>query len=188
MDDLDFEVSYWGDCTNTFDEDQKHYVYARYMGLSRDGYSFDLNHKTVVDIGGGPTSMLLKCLRLGEGCTVVDPISYPAWTQLRYEAKGVKVIQSRGEDFTPDQVYDEAWIYNCLQHTEDPARILKNALSCSRLVRLFEWIDIPPHAGHPVELTEPFLNETLGTIGQTVQLAHTGCFGKAYYAIVKGVV
>ena len=31
--DLKFESEYWGDCTNTFDEDQKHYIYAKYLQL-----------------------------------------------------------------------------------------------------------------------------------------------------------
>ena len=57
---MSFESEYWGDCCNTYDEDQKHYVYAKYMGLMAVGYSFSMSGKSVVDIGGGPTSMLLK--------------------------------------------------------------------------------------------------------------------------------
>jgi len=36
-----FEKDYWGNCANTFDEDQKHYVYAHYMELTQIHYSFD---------------------------------------------------------------------------------------------------------------------------------------------------
>ena len=74
-----FEKDYWGDCTNTFDEDQKHYVYSKLMGITRVGYSFEVDNKRILDIGGGPTSMLLKTLHLQEGL-VIDPIKYPAWT------------------------------------------------------------------------------------------------------------
>jgi hypothetical protein len=49
---LDVKAAYWGDCTNTFDEEQKHYVYARYMGLGRKHYSFDAQGRRVLDIGG----------------------------------------------------------------------------------------------------------------------------------------
>ena len=34
MEDLEFEMSFWGDCTNTFGEDQKHYIYGNLMGLT----------------------------------------------------------------------------------------------------------------------------------------------------------
>jgi len=83
---MSFESEYWGDCCNTYDEDQKHYVYAQYMGLDRQGYSFNVHGKSIIDIGGGPTSMLLKTTNLKKGL-VVDPLLYPEWTYARYAAK-----------------------------------------------------------------------------------------------------
>jgi len=184
MGDYKFEIEYWGDCCNTFDEDQKHYVYAKYMGLDRKGYSFDVHGKSIIDIGGGPTSMLLKTVNLGDRATVIDPIKYPDWTYDRYEAKGIKAIVMKGEDpviahFAKE--YDEAWIYNCLQHTDDPEKIIKNALSAANELRLFEWIDIPAHEGHPIELTKSNLDKWIGKEGKTIRLAESGCFGNAYY-------
>jgi len=96
MNDHAFEQAYWGDCTNTFDEDQKHYVYAHYMGITRLHWSFQVENKRIIDIGGGPTSMLLKCQDLQEGL-VVDPIAYPEWTRQRYAVKNIRVIQAPGE-------------------------------------------------------------------------------------------
>ena len=63
----EFEKEYWGNCANTFDEDQKHYVYAKFMELPRMHYSFDAKGKRILDIGGGPSSMLLKCINLAKG-------------------------------------------------------------------------------------------------------------------------
>ncbi len=40
MQDFAFEKSYWGDCCNTFEEDIKHYTYARLMGLTQHRWSF----------------------------------------------------------------------------------------------------------------------------------------------------
>ena len=46
MDDhLKFEKEYWGNCANTFDEDQKHYVYAKFMEIPCNHYSFDVDIK-----------------------------------------------------------------------------------------------------------------------------------------------
>ena len=188
MNDYAFESNYWGDCCNTFDEDQKHYVYAKYMGLTRNGYSFDATGKSIIDIGGGPTSILLKTINLGTRATVIDPLKYPDWTYARYAAKGITPIIMRGEDLILKHFaggYDEAWIYNCLQHTDDPEMIIKNALNASDTLRIFEWVEIPPHDGNPIELTKEKLDSWIGSEGSVVQLAESGCYGKAYFNIHK---
>jgi hypothetical protein len=190
MSDYTFESEYWGDCCNTFDEDQKHYVYARYMGLKQVGYSFDVEGKTILDIGGGPTSMLLKTINLGGG-VVIDPLKYPDWTYQRYKAKGIDYEIKRGEDVY-EEGFDECWIYNCLQHTDDPQQIIKNALKAAKVLRIFEWVDIPPHDGHPIELTKYKVDKwivngserSLYSYGHTQQLAESGCYGNAYFNIV----
>lgn len=189
MDDYEFEKQYWGNCTNTFDEEQKHYVYARYMNIPIDRYSFDANGKRIIDIGGGPASMLLKCNNLKEG-KVVDPIDYPEWTKLRYAAHNITCSVARGEDVT-DTNWDEAWIYNCLQHADDPKLIIQNALNAASTVRIFEWINIPAHEGHPHELTEKFFKDCFGgTVNfgyGTVTLAEQGCYGEAFYGVFTKV-
>lgn len=187
MDEYEFEKDYWGDCCNTFDEDQKHYVYAKFMGLDREHFSFNVHDKKILDIGGGPSSMLLKCKNLIQGC-VVDPIPYPEWTTLRYKIKNIDVVVARGEDIDePEKIWDEVWIYNCLQHTDDPKLIIENAKRVGKMLRIFEWIDVPPHDGHPIELTKEFLDSCidLPDLSGTVTLAEQGCFGKAYYGWFK---
>lgn len=178
-----FEKQYWGDCTNTFDEDQKHYIYAKYMGLKRMRYSFDLENKRIIDIGGGPTSILLKGMNLKEGL-VCDPLEYPEWTKMRYKHKNISVKVIRGEDIN-ELNWDESWIYNCLQHSDDPAKIIKNALNSAKCFRIFEWINVKPHEGHPQMLTKEFLDQCIGKKGNIVQLSESGCFGTAYYNIVN---
>jgi hypothetical protein len=181
--DYEFEQNYWGDCTNTFDEDQKHYVYAKYMGLQQQHYSFNANNKRIIDIGGGPTSMLLKCTNLKQGL-VVDPIMYPTWTRQRYSIKNIGVQVKPGEELT-EQGWDEVWIYNCMQHAEDPALIIANAFKAAPILRLFEWIDIPAHEGHPWELTEENLTTWIGSKGQIVTLQEHGCYGRAFAGVFK---
>lgn len=180
-DDYEFEKEYWGDCCNTFDEDQKHYVYGELMGLQRNHYSFYVGEKRILDIGGGPSSMLLKVADLKEGL-VVDPIKYPKWTTARYKMKNIKVNVDVGEN-VDESGWDEVWIYNCMQHAIDPQKIIDNAKRAAPVLRLFEWVDIPAHDGHPHELTEQNLNEWIGQKGKTIHLAKSGCFGKAYYGV-----
>lgn len=180
-DEHDFERSYWGDCCNTFDEDQKHYVYAKYMGLEQVHFSFNVHGRSILDIGGGPTSMLLKTINMPRG-KVIDPIDYPQWTKDRYRIKNIDVQVSPGEEMN-ESGWDEVWIYNCLQHAEDPGLIISKARKASKVLRIFEWVDIPAHEGHPHELTEATLNAWIGEQGKVVHLSEQGCFGKAYYGV-----
>ncbi len=187
----EFERAYWGDCTNTFDEEQKHYVYAELMGITRSHFSFDVRGARVLDIGGGPVSMLLKASNLGASM-VIDPLmnSYPEWVRQRYATKGISALSMKGEDIRGEPPYalDEVWIYNVLQHVEDPAKIIGNARAVARKVRLVEWIDVPAHEGHPHELTQAALDEWSGWKGRTKTLAERGCFGTVYFSVFRGAV
>lgn len=177
--DLEFEKKFWGDCCNTFGEDLKHFVYGRLMGLEREYYSFNTYNKSILDIGGGPTSMLLKTFNLKKGL-VIDPIQYPSWTVERYRCRNIDVKVMSGEDIN-ETGWDEVWIYNCLQHTEDPEKIISNAKRSAKVLRFFEWINIPAHEGHPHQLTQSYLEKCIGQKGKTIYLSESECFGEAFY-------
>lgn len=139
----------------------------------------------MIDIGGGPVSMLLKCVNLGVGI-VVDPLvdRFPEWVVGRYEARDIRIIPWAGEsDELGERIFTEAWIYNVLQHTIDPERVVANARRAAKVVRLFEWIDIPPYEGHPHMLTEADLSCWLGGPGHVQELAEGGCFGRSFSGV-----
>lgn len=114
--------------------------------------------------------MLLKC-HSGGRRVVVDPCHYPEWVKARYDIAGIEYFVEAGEHIdqvaaiTEGERFDEAWIYNVLQHTYDPKRIIHHARTFARKVRIFEWIDIPAHPGHPQELKANLLAEWLGGFG-----------------------
>lgn len=194
-----FESSWWGNCVNTFAEETKQITYAHRMGLHNisDGAHwpyYNLEGKSVLDIGGGPTSILLKC-HSGGRRTVVDPCSYPAWVRTRYDVAGIEYIVEAGEhlhhlrSIAEGARFDEAWIYNVLQHTDDPALIIGHARTYARKVRIFEWIDIPPHPGHPQELTKDLLEQWLngsGTVEDFRGRGENGCDQIAFYGAFDG--
>lgn len=185
-----FEKEWWGDCLNTFGEEEKQIVYAERMGLKifhdgRSPYNFDLGGVSVLDIGGGPVSILLKCKNVTG--TVMDPCSYPDWVAKRYEQAGIEYMRERGETIIlPQRLFDEVWIYNVLQHVDDPARVIKNARSCSKVLRIFEWIENGISEGHPHNLTEKELNKWLGGAGKVMQCNYPTCKGSAYFGVFKG--
>lgn len=184
----EFEREWWGNCANTFQEELKQTVYADRMGLEAVQWAgkwpaYDMQDKKILDIGGGPVSMLLKCENLGGG-VVIDPCPYPSWTSFRYDEAGIRRFENKGEEFFPslENAFDEVWIYNVLQHVEDPEQIIANAKRYAPKVRLFEWIDIPPHEGHPHELSSYNLAKWLGVPGNVEDLNESGCVGRAFYA------
>ncbi len=146
-----------------------------------------VSSKTVIDIGCGPFSLLQR-IPVKEG-TALDPIYYNEYEVL-YQCNGIKRLIKCGEDLSvSDGTFDEAWIYNCLQHVKDPVKIIENAMKISSTVRMFEWIGIPPYEGHLHELTvdllsTPFKASGWNTLVETTGfLNHSGLNGSYYMAI-----
>jgi hypothetical protein len=152
------------------DEDIKQFLYAKAMGIPKcNQYEFTMNGKRILDIGGGPSSMLLKVKDHG-GSKVVDPIEWPSWTIDRYHSHNIEVDIKTGED-VDETGWDEVWIYNCLQHVIDPQEIIKNAKKAAPVLRIFEWLDIPAHDGHPHELKKELLDEWIGQPGNITKVS-----------------
>lgn len=183
------ETAWWQDCANTFHEEQKQLAYASRMGLRADWTGahppeFNIGGRSVIDIGGGPVSLLLKCVNRG-GCAVIDPAGFPGWVSARYEQCGIMFWNGKAEEIDVEGMahFDEAWIYNVLQHVEDPALVLRNAMSVASVVRLFEWVDQEPRPGHPNLLTRELLDEWIDSSGFVAHVDDNGAVGRAYYGV-----
>jgi 2-polyprenyl-3-methyl-5-hydroxy-6-metoxy-1,4-benzoquinol methylase len=190
----EWERQWWSNCGNTLWEDVKQMALAPYLGLkiipnAYTNYRIPLNGESVLDIGGGPSSLLLKCENVRG--TVVDPCDYPEWVSMRYEEVGIGYLQMRGEDIpilaqAKGDGWDEVWIYNVLQHVQNPELVIKNALRVGKLIRIFEWINTGIVPGHPHSFSREQLEGWLGGQGQVVKLSSNGLFGTAFYGIFKG--
>lgn len=189
-----WEGKWHGDCTlSSYMEESKQIIYAKKMGLTAlselGQYPvYDLQNKNICDIGSGPYSLLIKSKNLGQ-CYAVDPCpSYPEWVSARYACKGINFLRIKGEDINPEDFKDteEVFIYNCLQHTDNPKQIIDNAKKIGKIIRLFEWLETGVNEGHLHNLHENEMNEWLGGIGKTEQLNESGCHGLSYYGIFKG--
>ena len=181
----ELERDWWSTCTTTFGEEAKQLTYAHKMGLinePRGGHwpVYDMQGRSVLDIGGGPVSMLLKCVNLG-GAVVVDPCPYPDWVTARYEAAGIELVAGGGEDFRDERVFDEALLYNCAQHVIDPELIIATAKRQALTLRIFEWIETPSSLGHLHTLHADDLNRWIGGTGTVGMVDENGAVGLAYF-------
>jgi SAM-dependent methyltransferase len=170
------EAKYWqGPLKNCYDrvafeEVLKQSMYSREMGLL-DDYGdvygdFDLSGKSVIDIGAGPWSMLLRSYN-AKWRIAVDPIDWPPSVRRRYAAYKIEFLQKGGEDVGNLLVADEVWLYNCLQHVTDPMLVLENAKKICKKIRIFEWLYIPTDICHPHFLTPELLFKGLkGTVAE----------------------
>lgn len=201
----EWEREWHGNCINSFHEEEKQLVYAEKMGLIRTPtpktpYNFDLEGKSILDIGGGAYSILLKCVNFSGDTSIIDPLmdKYPNWVRARYDTLGIGYLGCMGgEDiltyetgdgvklFEPAQ-FDEVWIYNVLEHVIDPKKIIDNALELGKVLRIFEWVETRTNIGHPHSLKKTELDAWLGGEGKVEEIDHDGAVGKCYYGIFKG--
>lgn len=171
------EAEYWGNCLGmrVWGEFTKQEQYGREMGLFAeygDGHGeLEMSDKTVLDIGGGPVSMTLRCLNAAK-LVVVDPLEWPQSVMRRYHNYGIRCVRSAAEDLPDDGRFDEVWMYNVLQHVDDPRLVLANAIkhvAAGGVFRIFEWLDIPADKCHPHVLTSEMLSSSLAGM-KTVQM------------------
>ena len=188
-----WELRWWNKCANTYSEEMKQLLFADRMGLVRvpdekTPYRFDMEEKSVLDIGGGPVSLLLKCVRVRG--TVIDPLEFPNWVMERYKSAGISFERMKAEDMNIEERFDECWIYNCLQHVEDPCKIIEKARKIAKLIRIFEWLGTLNNVeGHPSSLYEECLNQWLRGEGKVEQFSgKDGCIGKGYYGVFPCVM
>jgi len=186
-----WEAEWHGNCVNSLGEEYKQIAYAKRMGLKafhngKSPFNFDLNGASILDIGGGPYSLLLKCENFRTGM-VLDPGEYPEWVWDRYKAAKIFSRRGKAEEYLSTVGnFDEVWIYNCLQHTEDPEKIVSEARKIAKIIRIFEWIETGVADGHLHNLTEAKLNEWLGGTGKIENMNENTARGLCYYGIFLG--
>lgn len=164
------EAHFWGNCLNlnTWHEFVKQEMYGREMQLITDygaNGEYDMQGTSVLDIGGGPVSMTLRCFNASR-LIVADPMKWPDAVFRRYRNYGIEYVRCAGENLAEARIelVDEVWICNVLQHVTDPKVVLAEARHCLKLggcLRIFEWLNIPVDECHPNVLTPKLLSDGL---------------------------
>ena len=180
-----WEANWWGDCLNTYGEETKQFEYAPKMGLEvlsdSQGKFFLIGGVSVLDVGGGPISLLLKCRDRGRSI-VIDPCNYPPWITRRYKEGDIEYKRTKAEAMSFDEIFDEVWLYNVLQHVDSLEGTVRGCQKYGKIIRVFEWLEIGVAPGHPHNLLEEELNDLFHGEGKVVPAQR----GKEYYGIFLG--
>jgi hypothetical protein len=158
------------------------------MGLKWENNGFiNLQGKSVLDIGGGPVSLLLKTHN-SKVRTVVDPCHFPNWVNSRYNCAGVLFRSLKGEQILDwiEFNFDEVWMYNVLLHVQDPVKVINNAKAKSKIIRVVEYIHTEIQPGHPHTFTPKQLDEYFGGIGDIDNNPPSPVNSPIWYGVFKG--
>jgi len=115
--------------------------YFEYLGIDKD-----LKGKKIMEIGPGRISGLLFCENYSKSY-IIEPTEYEDIDYL-YEGKNLEIIKKTVEETDLPEV-DEVWIFNLLQHVQNPDLLVSKCKEVSKIIRFFEPIDLPTNLEHP---------------------------------------
>lgn len=132
---------------DTVDNSYEHYkkayeYYFKYLGMDKD-----LDGRSVVEIGPGRIAGLLFCKNYGNSY-VLEPTEYDGIAHLYAHKPNLTRIGRRAEDWVFPNV-DEVWLFNVLQHVQDPDILIAKCKEASKVIRFFEPVDLPTNLEHP---------------------------------------
>ncbi len=167
------EMSY-----NHFREAYKHYF--KWLDINPD-----LSGKSVIEIGPGRIAALLFCDN-HKLSYVLEPTEYDGIAHL-YDKENLLVIKKTAEEWDFPNV-DEIWLFNLLQHVQDPDLLIKKCKESAKVIRFFEPVDLPTNLEHPFTFS---MDDFKGYFGDCVKeyAANQGIKGfhgaKCAYGVYK---
>lgn len=107
----------------------------------------DLGGKSVIEIGPGRIAGLLFCNNYAKSY-VLEPTEYEGIDHLYSGLHKLEVIKKTAEEWDFPQV-DEVWLFNLLQHVQDPDLLIEKCKKAAKVIRFFEPVDLPTNLEHP---------------------------------------
>jgi len=168
------ESEYWQIFTAEAETLKQQEQYMEALYIKHDYYhapdtSLNMSNLKALDVGGGPVSILLRTNKLRgnqhsgiDVGVVIDPLIITEHQKLRYKYYGLNFIQDQAENinkyFLEKGYFDECFIYNCLQHVENPLKILDRISFVSKKIRIAEPLYIPKDKLHIHTFDENYFN------------------------------
>jgi hypothetical protein len=124
--------------------------YFKYVGLGND-----LQGKKIIEIGPAHIPALYFCTNY-EG-VIIEPMESEILRDITIE-KNIRLIKEPAE-YVDLKGYDEAWLFNVLQHVIDPDLLIYNIKRSVKLIRFFEPVNMGTAPQHPHAFTiNDFIN------------------------------
>ena len=161
------ELAFWSAYASHVCEVEKQTYALSHMGIEIPEYVYNLSGKSILEIGAGPTGVSLRCVNGRR--KIIEPLDYPRWVWERYEYFGVEYDKMRVEDMD-EEGWDEVWVLNVLQHIDDLDLALQKIKQSAKVLRIFEWLDIPADTIHKQVLQKNSLDKMLGIHGNVVEV------------------
>lgn len=193
------ESNFWQIYTCEVDTLKHQEQYMDALGI-RDDYfhapdnSLNMSGLNVLDVGGGPSSILLRTNKLRgnqhdgvNNGVVIDPLMITEHHKLRYNYYGIEFIQDQSENI--DQYYsekgyfDECFIYNCLQHVLDPIQILDKVTYISKRIRIAEPLNISTDSMHLHMFTKEYFDNYFSESKFKVHQVNLSKIGSCYHYV-----
>jgi hypothetical protein len=173
------ELNFWSLYANHIGEQIKQTYCAQFMGIEfQQNHLYDLQGKNILEIGAGPVGLSLRCYNGRR--KVIEPLSYPQWVWDRYHYFGVETEQV-GAEYMQESGWDEVWVLNTLQHVDDLQKTINNIKKSAKVLRIFDWLNIPADEGHPNVLTKEILDDSFGINGGTTLINHAYMYNAMAY-------
>ena len=173
------ELDFWSLYANHVGEPIKQTFCAKYMGIEfGQNYLYDLQGKSILEVGAGPEGLSLRCCNGRR--KIIDPLEYPRWVWDRYNYFGIETEQISAEDMQ-ESGWDEVWILNTLQHVDDLVKAISKIKVSAKVLRIFDWLNIPADEGHPNILTKEILDNAFGINGVTTRVNHAYMYNAEAY-------
>ena len=134
--------------------------YFEYLNIN----NADLQKKSIAEIGCARISSLFFCNNYSKSY-VIEPTYYPEADKY-FEGKDIVKIHERAEQCDFPKV-DEVWMFNVLDHVQNPDLIIEKAKQNSKIIRFFEPIDCGTNLEHPFSFS---LNDYKKYFGDCVKL------------------
>lgn len=133
--------------------------YFKYLDINPN-----LEGKSIIEIGPGRIASLLFCENYSKSY-IIEPTEYDGIDHL-YEGLDLSIIQKTAEEWDFEKV-DEVWLFNLLQHVQDPDLLIKKCKESAKVIRYFEPLDLPTDNEHPFTFN---LEDFKGYFGDSVKI------------------
>lgn len=164
---------------SVFNYDRAYKILFNFIDLKTD-----LEGKSICEIGPARIPALNSCINFSKSY-IIEPTVYQETVDLMKD-KEVEFIHDKAETCDFPEV-DEVWLFNVLQHVQDPDLIVERLKQKSKVIRFFEpivdWVnDEHPHAFTFEDYVQYFGQTTKKYIGGSAENFHTAdCVYGIYY-------